>query len=168
MADPHDIESSRLVRDPAEQRRHWRLERVVWCALGVTVVAALLGLLGPGPLSRVTVGDPEIGVRISHQRLLHMESPHDVRIEARAAPGAHEVSFAISTSYLERMHLESMTPAPVRVSSGDGETVFHLDAGGIGATVVALLRFDAASPGSVRGFIRREGEVVQVSHFVFP
>lgn len=168
MVDPCDIESDRLVRDPSEQRSHWRLERSVWCVLGAVVAAALLGLLGPGPLSRVTIGEPEVGLRISHQRLLHMQSPHDVRIEARAAPGTHEVSFAISTSYLERMHLESMTPAPVRVSSGDGETVFHLDAGGIGATVVALLRFDAASPGWVRGFVRREGEVVQVSHFVFP
>jgi len=168
MADPNDIESARLVRDPADQRSHWRRERGVWCILVAVVVAALLGFLGPGPFSRVIIGDPETGVRIAHQRLLHMQSPHDVRIEARASPGEHEVWFAISTPYLERMHLESMTPEPIRVSSGDGETIFHLDAGGIGATVVALLRFDAKAPGCVRGFVRRDAEIVPLSHFVFP
>lgn len=168
MADPFDIESTRLVRDPAAQRVHWRVERAVWCFLGLIIVVSLLGLLGPGPLSRATVGDADNGVRISYQRLLHMESPHDLRIEARARPGSSEVGIAISTPYLGRMHLESMTPQPLRVSSGDGETIFHLDAGGIGATVVALLRFDAASPGVVQGFVRRDEEVVRISHVVFP
>lgn len=168
MLDPNDIESDCLVRRPSEQRSHWRLERAVWCLLVLLVIAAFLGLLGPGPLSRVTAGDPEAGLRISHHRLLHMQSPHDVRIEARAEPGSEEVWFAISSSYLERMHLESITPAPFRVSSGDGETVFHIDAGGVGATAVAFLRFDAAKPGFVRGFVRRDGEVVPISHFVFP
>jgi hypothetical protein len=53
---PHsgDLE---LDQDLAFERRTWTVERVAWVAMGLMGIAALAGLLGPGPLSKPPIGE---------------------------------------------------------------------------------------------------------------
>ena len=47
-----------IREDMRHQRLEWAVERVGWAAVALVLVAALAGLLGHGPLSRATAGEP--------------------------------------------------------------------------------------------------------------
>lgn len=48
------------------QRREWVVQRVGWVVMAVLLVAALLGLFGPGPLSKSIAGSASGPVRAEY------------------------------------------------------------------------------------------------------
>lgn len=124
-------------------RRSWRAERVGWALMSAAVAAALLGLLGPGPLSRGSAGSAESGLSIEYGRLERHEAAYELRLQF--APGASSdgrLRLKIGTSYLEKARLQRVDPEPESViAAGESTTfVFKTAAGGQQSRVV--LRFE--------------------------
>ena len=57
MAEESHSGDLELDQDLIFERRTWTVERVAWVIMALVGLAALAGLLGPGPLSETTSGE---------------------------------------------------------------------------------------------------------------
>ena len=114
----HDVS---VNEDLDFQRREWTVQRIAWLVEAAVIVAALLGLLGNGPLSKASISDPTGSLFVEYSRFGHWESP--LRIEITVQPRAgHLTRLSINRPYLDQMRVESITPQPVS-QSADGERI---------------------------------------------
>src|SRR5437763_389442 len=88
-------------------RRAWVLQRVGWGVLALLVLAAVLGLVGPGPLCRAVEADSAGLLRLEYERFEHLETNATLRLHL--APGVAQegkVRLALSQDYLRGVELE--------------------------------------------------------------
>ena len=119
-------------------RLEWRMERVGWGAMLLILIAAVVGLLGPGPLSvrNLSLGDGSLA--LEYNSIEHYEAPGCLVIRARPADGA--VRLAISRSFCDHTTAESIIPSPVSVEVGD-DVVVHTFAVPSSVPAVVIYRY---------------------------
>jgi hypothetical protein len=158
-----------LIQDPEFQRRTWAAQRVGRVAMALVVLAALLGLIGTGPLSRVSAGDGE-RLTVEYDRFVRRLGEN--RLVVKVAPGAAagpEVRVWIDADYARSMEVKSVTPEPARMeTAADRLTlVFPLARPGAGLEAVVDLRSRAFGP--VRGAVGLAGgPTASIAQFVYP
>lgn len=148
-------------------RREWIVQRVGWGAMILVVVAAVLGLLGPGPLSRVSVGD-EQSLLVEYQRFGRLETTDELRIRVAGAAASGDLRIWIDRQLLERGQILQIVPQPRQTRSEADRIVFEFDAAEEKPVVVRVsVRPD--HPGRVSGRIGVEGGAsVSLSQFTYP
>ena len=57
MTDLVRVGDLQIHQDLCQERREWKIQRVGWLLMALMLVAALAGLLGPGPLSSTIAED---------------------------------------------------------------------------------------------------------------
>ena len=99
MALEHDsVNFLALDQDLDFQRRSWRLQRLGWSAMGVTVLAALLGLFGTGPLSSATVSSQDEALTLQYNRFWRVQSPMTLRLSVTPDPRSpHETRVGLES-----------------------------------------------------------------------
>ncbi|SFN55131.1 hypothetical protein SAMN05216207_101681 [Pseudonocardia ammonioxydans] len=158
-----------VPRDPVRQRRAGAVQRVAWAVLAVLVLAALAGLFGPGPLSRVSATDPAGLVRLEHERFTRYAGDTDLRVQVRPGPGRDgTAAFWISAAYLSQVRVQQVQPQPVRwTTSGDRALLEFAVSGPDPVTVVLQLRPDEV--GLLRGAVGVPGgEPIGFWQLVYP
>ena len=125
-----------IAQDLDYQRHEWVAQRVAWAVLALVILAALAGLLGPGPLSAVSAGAAGDALRLEYHRFLRQDGPTELRVEAEPASGG-EARIWVSREWLSAVRVESIAPEPERVETGDDRLlfVFPLEAGARSAEV---------------------------------
>ena len=184
MARAKKTASLQIDDDLKHHRAAWRAERIGWVVMAMLLLAALVGLLGDGPLSRANVADAS-GFRIEYDRLLRASAPSEFRIEAPpsiARDGELRVRF--DQSLLDHVEIESILPEPKSVSAGPGHTEFVFDIAsatsrpsdsrpsdgrpGEGAAHVTL-HFRPKTFGYYHGRVSAPGvRPATIAHFVYP
>lgn len=138
--------------------------------MALAVVAAGLGLLGPGPLSRTRAATPDQTAIVEYERHARKSAETTLRVELLPqALGRDEVRLSLDQSYLDRMQLMRIVPAPVRseVSSGEAHFVFASPEAGPGTFV--NLTFQPERPGPVAGTLRIDRRSsISLRQVVFP
>ncbi|MFN8592789.1 MAG: hypothetical protein U0031_15120 [Thermomicrobiales bacterium] len=126
-----ETDSPHVEQDLAFQRREWRLQRVGWSLMLLIVIAGLLGLLGPGPLSwtNATAGP----LTVNYQRFIHRSAPSE--FEVLVAPEAFAddaVTVWLGGSFIERVDMEQVFPEPESMDAAADRVVYHfaVDANG--------------------------------------
>jgi hypothetical protein len=158
-----------LAQDPEFQRRTWAAQRVGRVAMALVVLAALLGLVGSGPLSETTAGDGE-RLTVEYDRFVRRLGEN--RLTFKVAPGAAggpEVRLWIDAPYARRMEIEAVTPEPERMEAARDRLtlVFSLARPGAGLEAVVDLRPQAI--GRVRGAVGLAGgPAARIAQFVYP
>jgi hypothetical protein len=110
--------------DMVFQRRSWIVQRVAWIVMTLLVVAAALGLLGPGPLSRATASLPGV-LEAKYQTLTRYEDPETLTVRvAPAVTTSGLVRLSINRDYLDRAQVTSVTPTPERVEVAHARVVY--------------------------------------------
>lgn len=159
--------SLEIDEDLALQRVQWRVERIGWVLLAAAVVAALLGLFGPGPISLTAQSSADVEVR--YNRFARLGSPLTLDITLRPEPGATEVEVALSRDYLEQVQVEGVTPEPDSVRSQALDLVYVFGVGPGAEEVDLTFDFTVATIGPAVGSIGPpDGERVTVSHLFYP
>lgn len=145
------------------------VQRLGWVALAVVGLAALAGLLGPGPLSSATRTDPSGLVEVEHHRFARQVADTDLRLTVRpdpAQPGTARVW--ISADYLSSIQIQQVQPEPESWTGQDGGVVLTFpvtDAEPV--TVLVQTRPDQV--GLVHGAIGAPGrEPAGFWQFVYP
>lgn len=134
-----------INQDLPHERLEWKIERVAWCIVALVLAAALAGLLGPGPLSRVTAGHAGGPLRLEYNRLTRYQSSEYVRVSVGpegveptgvavtndVAPQsttsdspAGRIRLFIAASFIERIHLQHIDPEPESVEVQANGSVF--------------------------------------------
>ena len=155
-----------LNQDLKVTRATWKVERLGWIGLGAALAAALLGLLGPGPLSEASTGPGAILVR--YQRFAHFEAEAELDVEVRpTAPGA-EMGIWLSSEYLRDMEIRGVTPPPARTRVERDRAVYFYEVAGDGPLTI---RFDIVyrKIGRLKGTAGiLGGAEAEFAHWIYP
>ena len=153
--------------DPRFHRRMWRVQRAGWLAMLAITLAALTGLLGPGPLSRAVTAHPS-GLRVEHSRFARVDAPQSLRVHlpASASPGGGH-RLGLGRQFVDRVRIEAVVPPPLATEAdSDGRIVYTF--AGVAAPV-ATIHFTPRGMGVVRAEIWAPGAVpVPVWMLVYP
>ena len=155
------------------QRRVWAFQRVGWVVMALVVLAALLGLLGPGLLStsaKAENEDANLSIR-EYERFLRFFKPTDLRLQLD--PGAAtdgEARVWLDREYVEGFQVQKVTPEPESVEVGPDRLtyVFNVDEELDKPTAVTF-NLQPQKFGRLQGQIGLEGEEpVSFGQFVYP
>ena len=119
----------RHLRDelkPGFVRGQWIAQRAGWVLMALFLLAAIVGLLGSGPLSRDTVSSSSDDVTVSaeYERWTRRKSPQELRVTVEA-PNAQgdRLRLTINGDLLDSVELISVSPQPESTTFGaDGQT----------------------------------------------
>ena len=158
-----------IDEDLAHQRLEWRLERIGWTLMALLVLAALLGLLGYGPMSRASAGDAAT-LSLDYDRVQRASAPTEYRFHAAPAlSGNGEVRLRFDASLLEEVELESIRPEPREVRTGPGYTEFAFATDGGERPADIVFQFRPATFCHVRGQVATQGAApLLLDQYVLP
>lgn len=134
------------------QRREWAFERVSWVGMAVLILAALLGLLGRGPMSEQSVMSPDGTVTVEYERFLNHRASTTltVRVTGNVTVGG-TFRLVVNADYLEGVQVKQIMPTPELVESGEGRTLFVFRAADPGRPTAVVFHLEPEGPGTLRG-----------------
>lgn len=159
-----------IDEDRHHQRHGWRLERIGWSAIGLLLLASLLGAFGGGPLGRARAGSAA-GLSLAYDRIQRASAPTEYRFEAAPALAPDgRLRLRFDAALLEEVELESIVPEPELVQAGPGYTDFEFAlAPGSAGPARLVFRFRPATFGRVRGHVTAAGAPpVTIDQVVLP
>lgn len=166
----HAHETLQIDQDERFQRRKWRIQRLSWIAMLLLLAAALAGVFGDGPLSRVSAGDTAT-LHAEYQRFVRHHAPAllRLRIGGRALGADGELRLAVSRQYLQAFEIGRITPEPQRVAGSADELVFVFAlAPGVRALEVTF-ELQPAQLGSHSGSVRAGDRAsLHLKSFTYP
>ncbi len=121
-----------------ERRFHWA-EVAGRAFLILFVALALSGLLGRGPFSHQVVRAPGGGASVDYEPLARYDTPTQVTLHLRPAPGQQASTLSIGTDFVEPMGLQTVQPTPLASATDQGGiTMTFATRPGHGDTLVRL------------------------------
>lgn len=159
-----------LDQDLTYQQREWRIERISWIVWALLVLAALLGILGPGPLSKATAGNAGDPIWVEYQRFVRHRSPTELIVYV-APDGSEEgaLSLQIDQELTEKAQIERIDPEPAKEQAGMGRITytFPIDEGDAVLHVIYHLELESFGPSTIRVGLEG-GPEVSINQFVYP
>ena len=162
--------SLQLSTDDRFQRAEWFAQRVGWALWIAVIIAAGLGLLGPGWLSdrRLTAADGAL--TLDYERFVHYHNPSQLEVTFEGAPNAaNQWTLLLGKPLLDRMQILRIEPEPVHqeVRANGASYTFAATADAAGGRVVFHVEYQRY--GEVKGSVAlREGTPLRFSQFVYP
>jgi len=159
-----------LDADQPLQQRVWRAERVGWIFIAAVVLAALLGLFGPGPLSHTDVSSSDGTLNVQYLRFVRMGGTTSMQVDVSgAAVQASELRLRVDQQVIENFKVEQITPEPAEAlpDGGDVIYVFTLPGTGDHATITFDLRSEGMGPATGRVEVVG-GPSVSLAVFLYP
>ncbi len=155
------------------QRRMWAAQRVCWVVMALVVLAALLGLLGPGLLSTSAKAGSE-GASLSveeYERVLRYRKPTTLRLGLgeRAGAGAGEARLWLDRKYLEGFQVQKVTPEPKSVEAGSDRLTYVFDVAELSESTSITFDLQPQKAGLLKGQVGPDdGESLSFGQFVYP
>lgn len=144
-------------------------QRFGWAVFALIVVAALAGLIGPGPLSWASARAPSGLVEVEYSRFVRHIGDSGVELRVQPDPAQPDTARVwISSEYLSGVNLQQVTPQPDTWTIVDDGVVLAFPTGGpvpvhvrihLRPDEIGLLRGAAGVPGQ---------EPVEFWQFVYP
>jgi hypothetical protein len=166
------IDGLEIDQDLDFQRRSWIVQRIGWALMFLIVLAAVLGLLGPGRLSHGRADAPG-AMSVEYQRLSLYETPDTLTVRLEPAVTAQDtVRVALDRGFLDSAKMTSVLPPPVRVEAAAGRLVYVFAVAERGTPMTITFGFEPQVIGPRRGVVALEGAPaggsVTFRQFVYP
>jgi hypothetical protein len=148
--------------------RYWRVaQQGVVTLLFVIVVAALLGLMGHGPLARTQKPLASGAFQVSFDRFLRVQGSGKIVLEQQGRLPGRQIAVHLDQPLVDALGIQGGDPAPL-LSAADTSGVTYLFGvqGGSGARIT--LKTKPVRPGLIRGQLRVDGEAVSITQIVWP
>lgn len=164
---PADLE---MPQDMNFQKREWVVQRIAWGVMALTVIAALIGVFGYGPVSHATATDPTGKLRVEYQRFGRLDAAAEltVRLDPALIEG-DRVEVWIDRGFIDEQQIDGITPEPSEVEPGEERCTFIFPAprGGDGAQIV--FHFAPQKAGRYTGRVGTpSGPALSLGQFVYP
>lgn len=114
-----------IEQDLRFQQRTWVVQRVGWGVIACVLVAALLGLLGSGPLASSTLDSPQGGFRLEYERFLRHQTPTRLHlfVHLKDQP-RQEVRVWCDRTFIEHFEVTQIVPPPIKVETAAGSLAY--------------------------------------------
>ena len=125
MTEQNRVGDLEINQDLEFQHLSWKLQRIGWGLMALLLVAALAGLLGPGPLSDTTAGEENSMLWVEYNRFERYQSP--IMLKIHLGPGAAKdgkVRLWMNRDYIQNMELRHIDPEPESVEVGAESTAY--------------------------------------------
>lgn len=159
-----------INQDMDYQWREWRIQRIAWVFFGAILLAALLGLLGQGPLSKGRIATPDGAIALDFERIDRANAPTGLTVTLApdvAQGGAAQVAF--SREFMERISIEEVVPEPQSVETGAGEVIYTFNVEDPSQPASVRLDFQYEQAGLTHGSVRlADGPALRFEAFVWP
>jgi hypothetical protein len=154
--------------DHAGFERHWRgVQTLVLSLIGLSLIAGLLGFMGPGLLPRLHKPLRTVPFDVSYDRTLRSQATGEIRIEGRDGLLGPEVRVHVDRELIDAGGLQDTSPQPVSVTAdADGQLYRFATAPGSSGTLT--LKLKPARAGMLEGELVIDGEPVTLRQFVWP
>ena len=127
-----------MTGDETTHERSWRAQRVGWLVMTMLVFLGLVGLLGPGPLSRAKLESSAL--RLEYRRIERVHAPSAIEIELQDSGSGRDLTLWLDRAFLDRYEVHNVVPRPREEIAGDGGATFRFDGGS--APGLRRIRFD--------------------------
>jgi hypothetical protein len=162
--------ANKIPETDSGERRRARLVHLVGVAFFVLVLlAALIGLVGKGPLSKVKGGSAATGLQIEYFRFIHYQGPVDLRIFVGAAAATNGmVRLQLSKAFVEEVEIERIDPEPEAATAGPTHFTYAIRIE-TNAPAEVRVRFASSHFGRLNFEVGlADGPRLKLQHFVFP
>lgn len=149
------------------QRTTWWVQRCGWAALGLLVIAALLGLFSQGPLSTASATGAAGRLEVTYDRFGRNGAATRVAIVVRDG-GTEETTITFSKALMEAFAVDNVHPAPREERSTPVGTEFVFASAGNGPVRIYFDMRPELS-GLIRGEISLpQGPPARLTQFTYP
>ena len=132
------------------------------------IMAALIGLLGAGPLSSVTVESGPLQLQYTRFERRHAPTALEVSV-ARSAANQDQVDVWVSADYLARVEITSIVPEPEEVIVADDRVIYRFNIDDQAHSPTILIALEPDEPGHTVGRIGTiDGPELTFWQFVYP
>ena len=159
-----------IDEDIEHQQKVWLIERVSWVVMALLMCAALLGLLGHGPLSSRTLDNPASGLLVQYERFERTNAQTLFRIhlspaEQRGAEGR----LSIGQEFLDKVEISRIEPEPAEVELWPDHVTYIFKLPDPGNPAGIVFHYTPMESGAVHVDVGLEGYPVQTfSQFIYP
>ena len=152
------------------ERRSWKVERVAWAIAALVLLAALLGFLGPGPLSKVTAASPDKSISLDYYRMERHQAPAEWRLQIDGKLAKQgELRLWVHRRLVEVTGTLQIDPAPESVEIQDERFVYAFKAVKPPPIIKVFFRFEPNKIGKTPARLGVvDGPAVEFSQFYLP
>lgn len=148
-------------------RIDWIVQRCAWLLFALVLLAALAGLLGPGPLTHAVESSADGTLVIDYHRIERYESPAKLKVklpEGRKQP----VRLRVGKSFFDAVTMEAISPPPLAIEASEGDPVYIFPASPRGPYSI-LLRYKPDEFGPLRFAVAIDSDAAfEVQQFILP
>jgi hypothetical protein len=150
-------------------RREWFVERLGWVLIAATLSLAVLGYLGPGPLSCKYATNSDGLWSVEYYAVQRYKTPAELRFDFRPDSDQSRIVLEISRDFTDNTTLSGITPAPVITEVREGRIAYLFEAAQLNAEVPIVYRYENDTFGSLTYTISlNNGPPMTLSHFICP
>jgi hypothetical protein len=151
-------------------RRYWLVQRAGWALIGLVLLAAFLGLFGPGLLGKAHAVDQNSRLRVEYERFERKQAETTLRIGLGAGAAQDgEARLWLSREYLDGIEIQSVTPEPERVEAAGDRVTYVFRVTDAAQETPVTFHFEPERMGRLRGRAGlADGTSVDFSQFVYP
>lgn len=146
-------------------RRAARVRAVGRSLMAVTVIAALAGAFGGGPLSR---GRAEAaGAELEYDRITRFNSPNKLKLRVPAS--GKELKLSVGSALLDQINIERIDPEPDEFELAPGQQIWKFLVRETNGLVEITIDYRPDAFGSAHGQLGIEGRgALEFKQFYFP
>lgn len=158
-----DLQRPDVVRT---QRREWRIERIGWLLMGLTVLAGLLGLFGGGPLAHRSRHAG--GLTLNYDGMVRTKAPSRIALEIASTGDETPVRVWLRESYMATVQLQHIVPQPLLSFTDSGRLVMDFAAIPGGGPLAVIVEIEPTRIGGHHAMVGVGSDSIGFEQFVFP
>jgi hypothetical protein len=137
--------------------------------MALILLAALLGLLGPGPISYSNLLTPDGKLAVEYYAIERYEAPTQLRIRIRPAGDEITVRLAISRTFTDNITPQNIAPEPESVEIERDRIVYSFRVSELDERALVIYRFKHNELGRLRYEVGlADGASLAISQFICP
>jgi hypothetical protein len=129
---PHSIHVLEAEDHLRHQAGEWLAERIGWGVIGTVLLAAIVGFLGPGPISHRRHASGDTKLVVEYDAIGRALSPARLRVQIAEAgrpltgldPESRGFRVSLPRSFIDATVIEHIVPEPARTEAGVDEVVY--------------------------------------------
>ena len=151
------------------QQKEWLFQRIGWALMLLLIVAAMLGLTGPGLLSNVTLGDENSPVRIQYNRFDHWHRDGTMILTIHPSvvqDGAARIW--LSKNIFEKIDHVRLHPMPESMHLSGDRVIYTFKVAQPNAPMMVQFAYEPNAMGMTRGRIGTDEYDTEFWQWIYP